>query len=61
MLLDLFKPRKKEPTIFDYVPTFKTTTPDTRLPFNEWARQYRVSSLYERTKIVYVERLVNLL
>jgi len=54
-MITLFKRKQKEPTIFDYKPTFRTTRPASRPSFNEWAREYRVSSCFERVKIVYIQ------
>ena len=54
-MITLFKKQKHEPTIFDQKPAFRTTRPASRPSFNEWAREYRVSSCYERTKYVYIQ------
>jgi hypothetical protein len=53
-MIKLFKSKKQEPTIFDQTPTFRTIRPANRPSFNEWAREYKVSSCYERVKYVYV-------
>ena len=53
-MINLFKRKQKEPTIFDQKPTFKTTQPDNRPGFNDWAKEFKVSSCYERVKYVYV-------
>lgn len=54
-MLNLFKRKQHEPTIFDQKPAFKTTVPTSRPSFNEWAKEYRVSSCYERTKYIYIQ------
>lgn len=53
-MLNFFKRKQKEPTIFDQTPAFKTTVPKNRPSFNDWAREFKVSSCYERVRIVYV-------
>ena len=54
-MITLFKRKQKEPTIFDCKPTFRSTGPKNRPSFNDWAREYRVSSCFERVKIVYIQ------
>lgn len=54
-MLNFFKRKQQEPTIFDYKPTFRTIVPKNRPSFNDWAREYRVSSCYERVRIVYIQ------
>ena len=53
-MITLFKSKKQEPTIFDETPKFRTVKPTERPSFNEWAREFKVSSCYERVKYVYV-------
>jgi hypothetical protein len=54
-MITLFKRKNQEPTIFDQTPRFRTTRPANRPSFNDWAREYRVSSCFERVKIVYIQ------
>jgi hypothetical protein len=54
-MITLFKSKNQEPTIFDQTPRFRTTRPANRPSFNEWAREYRVSSCFERVKYVYIQ------
>ena len=54
-MITLFKRKQKEPTFLEQKPRFRTTRPKNRPSFNDWAREYRVSSCFERVKIVYIQ------
>jgi hypothetical protein len=56
-MITLFKKQKStEPTFLEQKPKLRTVIAAERLPFNDWARKYRVSSCFERVRVIYRDR-----